>query len=113
MEIQAQNKDGKMVVYLKGEIDHHTAQGAREGIDRLLSIHRPQVFILDLEGVSFMDSSGLGLILGRYRKTKENGIQMYLCNTDDRIMRILKMAGVDRLICTTNNTDAICDNERM
>ena len=104
MELTTQNKDGKMVVYLKGEIDHHTAAGVRDSIDRLISIHRPQVFILDLEGVNFMDSSGLGLILGRYRKTKENGIEMFLCNIDERILRILKMAGVDKLIEITNDT---------
>ena len=113
MEIQMQNKDGKMVVFLKGEIDHHTAVGIRENIDRLLSIQRPQVFILDLEGVTFMDSSGLGLILGRYRKTKENGIAMYLCNTDDRVLRILKMAGVDKLIGITNDISKNTDDERL
>ena len=113
MEMTTNNKDGKMAVYLKGEIDHHSARNVRENIDRLLSIQRPNVFILDLEGVNFMDSSGLGLILGRYRKAKENGIEMYLCNVDERIMRILRMAGVDKLIGITNNTKDTVDNERI
>ena len=113
MEITSQNKDGKMAVYLKGEIDHHTARGIRENIDKLIYVHRPSVLILDLEGVSFMDSSGLGLILGRYRKAKEARIEMFLCHADKRVMQILKMAGVDKLIGIADNSSSISENERI
>lgn len=105
MDMTTLVKDDKMVIYLSGEIDHHTAREIREGIDRLIITHRPKTFILDLEGIDFMDSSGLGLVLGRYKKIKETGADMYISNADDRTMRILKMAGVDKLIkCTANST---------
>lgn len=105
MDMTTLVKDDKMVIYLSGEIDHHTAREIREGIDRLIISHRPKTFILDLEGIDFMDSSGLGLVLGRYKKIKETGADMYISNADDRTMRILKMAGVDKLIkCTANST---------
>lgn len=105
MDMTTLVKDDKMVIYLSGEIDHHTAREIREGIDRLIISHRPKTFILDLEGIDFMDSSGLGLVLGRYKKIKETGADMYISNADDRTMRILKMAGVDKIIkCTANST---------
>ena len=50
-----------------------------------------------------MDSSGLGLVLGRYRKIKELGAEMYLANAGERTMRILKMAGVDKIIKNTEH----------
>ena len=57
-----------LVAYLSGEIDHHSAQYLRDEIDSLLQSRMPQTLILDFSEVSFMDSSGVGLILGRARR---------------------------------------------
>lgn len=103
MEMTAVNHDGKLIVFLTGEIDHHSAKDIRDGIDRLLVCERPSSLILDLSGIDFMDSSGLGLVLGRYRRAKELGAQMYLCNTSSRVQKILSLAGVDKLIKTISN----------
>lgn len=104
MDMTTLVKDDKMIIYLSGEIDHHSARDIREGVDRLLISQRPKTLILDLSGIDFMDSSGLGLVLGRYRKIKEAGAEMYLANVDERTMRILKMAGVDKIIKTVENS---------
>jgi stage II sporulation protein AA (anti-sigma F factor antagonist) len=105
MDMTTLVKDDKMIIYLSGEIDHHSAREIRDGIDRLIISHRPKTFILDLEGIDFMDSSGLGLVLGRFKKIKETGGDMYIANADNRTMKILKMSGVDKLIkCTANST---------
>lgn len=98
MDLTTLVKDDKMIIYLSGEIDHHTSREIRDGVDRLIITHRPKAFILDLSGVDFMDSSGLGLVLGRFRKIKELGGEMYIANASDRTMKILKMAGVDKII---------------
>ncbi|MBO4949674.1 MAG: anti-sigma factor antagonist [Clostridia bacterium] len=98
MDLTTLVKDDKMIIYLSGEIDHHTSREIRDGVDRLIITHRPKAFILDLSGVDFMDSSGLGLVLGRFRKIKELGGEMYIANAGDRTMKILKMAGVDKII---------------
>ena len=103
MEMTALVKDDKMIIYLSGEIDHHSAREIREGVGRLIITHRPRTFIFDLEGVDFMDSSGLGLVLGRYRKIKEIGSDMYLTNAGERTKKILKMAGVDKIIKITED----------
>lgn len=108
MDMTTLVKDDKMIVYLSGEIDHHSAREIREGVDRLIITHRPKTFILDLAGVDFMDSSGLGLVLGRYRKVKELGSDMFLANASERTVKILKMAGVDKII---KNVDCKIRNE--
>jgi len=108
MEMTSLNKDGKMICCLSGEIDHHSAAGIRDSIDRLIAHNRPDVLVLDLAGIDFMDSSGLGLVLGRYRKMKESGGDMFLCNTDERTLKILKMAGVDKIIKSID-----CDSRRQ
>ncbi len=100
MEMTAVNQDGKMIVFLSGEIDHHSARDIRDGIDKLLVFERPKDLILDLKGIDFMDSSGLGLVLGRYRRANELGTKMYLCQVSDRIQKILTLSGVDKLVPT-------------
>ena len=67
-------------VHVRGEIDHHTAASIRQGIDATLFEKRPARLILDLSAVSFMDSSGLGLIMGRYSVMKELGGEMTVWN---------------------------------
>lgn len=109
MDMTTLVRDNKMIIYLSGEIDHHTAREIREGVDRLIITHRPKTFILDLAGVDFMDSSGLGLVLGRYRKIKELQGDMFLANTDERTMRILKMAGVDKIIKTVECSSQVSE----
>lgn len=87
-----------MTVFLEGDIDHHNARPIRSRIDTKVYIQRPDELILDLSRVSFMDSSGLGLILGRYTKAVELGIVFKVQNPTPQIKRILDLAGTERLI---------------
>ena len=83
---------------LGGEIDHHSAVAVRGKIDDALFLHRPKTLIIDIARVDFMDSSGLGLIMGRLAKTKELGTKLVIKNPSKRVLRMLKMAGLDRMI---------------
>ena len=56
-----------ITAYLTGDIDHHSARNIREDIDAFIQMKKPYLLRLDFSGVSFMDSSGIGLIMGRYR----------------------------------------------
>ena len=85
-------------IHIRGEIDHHTSSAIRTGIDSTLFERRPQRLILDLSGVSFMDSSGLGLIMGRYSVMKELGGEMAVWNPSPETRAILTLAGMDRLV---------------
>lgn len=98
MQMRAYESDGCLVIDLEGDIDHHGAYAVREEMDRRIIDARPKKVIMELSKVSFMDSSGLGLILGRLRTVNERGGKLYLRAPSARIVRILKMAGADRLI---------------
>lgn len=87
-----------LTVFLEGDIDHHNARQIRSRIDTKVYIQRPDELTLDLSRVSFMDSSGLGLILGRYTKAVELGIVFKVQNPTPQIKRILDLAGTERLI---------------
>ncbi len=91
-----------LTVYIEGDIDHHNARAVRSRIDTKIYIQRPDELIIDLSRVSFMDSSGLGLILGRYTKATELGIVFKVANPTPQIKRILDLAGTERLIKIEN-----------
>ena len=85
-------------IRIRGEIDHHTSSAIRTGIDATLFERRPKKLILDLSAVSFMDSSGLGLIMGRYSVMKELEGEMTVWNPSPETSGILRLAGMDRLV---------------
>ena len=87
-----------LTVKLPRDVDHHVAKALRYTIDDKLLRIRPQKLILDLTETQFMDSSGLGLILGRARTTKEMEIDYLLVNPNLPTQKLLKMSGVDKLI---------------
>lgn len=87
-----------LTVKITGDIDHHTSKELRCEIDREILRELPDNVIFDLTECEFMDSSGLGLILGRFRKCTELGCSFKLVNPGTKTMRILHMAGVDKLI---------------
>ena len=86
------------VVSLSGEIDHHNALAFRSDIDKLIYETRPKKLVLDLEKIDFMDSSGLGLIMGRYSLVKELGGELLVRNPNAGVLKICKLAGMERLI---------------
>ena len=77
--------DGQILkIKLRGEIDHHSASAVRTSMDDMIKSRRPERLIIDMSAVDFMDSSGLGLILGRYAKAKELGIAVVIKNPSKR-----------------------------
>lgn len=90
--------DGVLEVKLMGEIDHHSAVNVRSDIDSLIFEKRPQRVVLDLSEISFMDSSGLGLIMGRYALVKDLGGTLSLRAPTVAVMKILSLAGMERMI---------------
>lgn len=94
----AEYYDGTLRVTLEGEIDHHSAVATRCEIDRLIYEYRPRRFELSLSRIGFMDSSGLGLVMGRYTLVRELGGETVVLDPSPAILRIFKLAGMDRLI---------------
>ncbi len=86
-----------MTAWLSGEIDHHTARVLRERIDTAIGRTKPRVVRLDFSGVGFMDSSGIGLVMGRYRLVSGYGGALRVVGASDRLLRVMKLAGLERL----------------
>lgn len=87
-----------LTVFLTGEIDHHSAAAVREAIDREICRLRPKKTVLDLSGIDFMDSSGLGLIMGRIALMRELSGEAVLKNPTDKVLRIVRLSGLERMI---------------
>ncbi len=100
MEICADYKDSVLYVRLCGEVDEHSAATARRDADRLCESFalRSQKAVFDLEDVSFMDSTGIGFLIGRYKKFSRYGVPMYVTNPSTATDRILRLSGVYTLI---------------
>ncbi len=96
--IKASFNNNVLMVKIYGEIDHHNAKKLREKIDSLLLEKKPIKIVLDLSLVSFMDSSGLGLIMGRYSLAKELDASFVIYNPNKRVKKILELAGIERII---------------
>lgn len=96
--ILCEKQADRLTVRIPGEIDHHSAKALREEIDRAIFYHRPKTLVLSLSEVSFMDSSGLGLILGRLTRIKELGGKLVIADPNLQVMKILRLAGLDKKI---------------
>ncbi|UOF92925.1 anti-sigma F factor antagonist [Fodinisporobacter ferrooxydans] len=83
---------------MSGELDHHTAELVRNRVDQELGGRECQHMILNLSGLTFMDSSGLGVILGRYKRVTQGGGRMAITNVDPQIRRLFEMAGLLKII---------------
>lgn len=82
---------------LSGEIDHHSSLWLRMDIDTAIVEKKPKVLELDFGDVSFMDSSGIGLVMGRYKLMKETGGEVYLINLPEGIEKVMTLAGMNRI----------------
>lgn len=87
---------------ISGDIDHHNAKTIREALDRAVEKYLPCHLFIDLSDVTFMDSSGIGLVLGRYRNMSKRGKGLTVIVPQGRIRRILTMAAVDKLVTLTD-----------
>ena len=86
-----------VIARISGEIDHHTVRSVRKEIDGALYLHRPQKLVIDLSEMNFMDSSGLGLIVGRVGSAREIGAAVEITGTSERARHIFEMAGLFRM----------------
>lgn len=97
MEIKYSLSDNVLQANLKGELDEYTAEYVRISLDTLLkdmSCVKSAKLVLDFSGVTFMDSTGIGVLLGRYNKFSKNDISMFIKNPQNHVDRILKMTGI-------------------
>lgn len=92
------NREDQVIVRLNGEIDHHTAAEMRFRIDGELNRSVPSLLILDFSGVDFMDSSGIGLILGRMRLVAGWGGRVAVVHPNAAVRKMIGLSGLDKLL---------------
>jgi stage II sporulation protein AA (anti-sigma F factor antagonist) len=87
-----------LVVRVKGELDMLVTEELRKEIDNRLETHKVHNLIINLEKVTFIDSSGLGVIIGRYKKISAANGKMYIVGAKPSVERILFFSGLNKLI---------------
>ncbi len=97
MELKLEADKKQLVAYLRGEIDHHAAGRLREEIDNAVTRGDIRELILDFSDIRFMDSSGIGLILGRYKNMCTRGGRLTVRGASARQMQVMRMAGLQKL----------------
>lgn len=98
MPVTLKNKNSILTAFIKGEIDHHTAPEIRETIDdAFVMAENTELLVLDFSEVTFMDSSGVGLVMGRYRLVSGKGKKLRVDNLSPRDYKIMKMSGIEKL----------------
>lgn len=97
MVVETDFTDNVLTAKLYGEIDHHKAGSIRNKIDSQTESLRPKELHLDFTGVSFMDSSGIGLIMGRYRQVSLIGGTLKVINVPKALHKIMSLSGLDSL----------------
>ncbi|GIM48286.1 anti-sigma F factor antagonist [Collibacillus ludicampi] len=98
LQVQTKKIGSTLVVRLQGELDHHTAEIVRERVEGELNKDLTPHLIMNLEGLSFMDSSGLGVILGRYKRVSQMGGRMALCSVNDTLLRLFELSGIQKIL---------------
>ena len=97
-DVKIKYEEGILYFALTGEIDHHSAAAVREKMDEAICLYRPRTAVISLAALDFMDSAGLGLILGRLRQIKSCAGELILADPTPAIQKILRLAGVEKLI---------------
>lgn len=101
----SQSGEGSLTARISGEIDHHSARWLRMDIDTALNDNQPNHLILDFSAVTFMDSSGVGLVMGRYKNMKAAGGTVELAGMPPYIEKVMTLAGMDKLVKMSEHND--------
>lgn len=105
MYLSFDKKDNILIVTLSGELDHNSAEEVRVKIDDRIDRDNIGKVILNFSGVTFMDSSGIGAVLGRYKKLSNKGGKLCVAEPSKNVNRIFELAGLYKLIKNFNTVD--------
>ena len=109
MKVTWEMRQHRLYIYLAGELDHHAAHKAIGEISNAIDECLPMRCALDLAGLTFMDSSGIAVALGTYRRLKAYGGDLVLENVPAHARKLLVMAGVERVVFGDDADDFSCE----
>lgn len=94
MNIKSRVYNNTIYIMLIGELDEYSATYTRNTLDHLFDMSNFNQIIIDLSELEFMDSTGIGVLIGRYKRMKSSNIPIYICNPNNHIEKIFKMTGL-------------------
>ena len=98
MELKTKCADRNLLLEIAGELDHHGARNALREVEHAIDAALPRMLVMDLSGVTFMDSSGIALILRAQQRMQLLDGSMMVCNVPEQARRVLDAAGIGRLV---------------
>ena len=98
MKVTYNEKDKELSIQITEEIDHHVAEKIRTRADFEIQKYIPKKLIMDFEKVNFMDSAGIGMILGRYKMISMFGGTMNMVNVAPNVKKVFEMSGITKII---------------
>ena len=101
----------RVTAFLEGEIDHHTASVLRMEIDEAIRTYKPKVLKLDYGDVTFMDSSGVGLVMGRVRTMSPFGGRIIVSNLSPQTYKVMQLAGLEKRAKISKRED-VCNESK-
>ena len=105
MELLLSGKYRTLVVKIDGELDHHVSGTVRENVDRELARTGAVNVAFDFTDVTFMDSSGIGVIMGRYKVAKSLGGRVIIYGASEAVKRIITMSGIDGIVTISDSLE--------
>jgi stage II sporulation protein AA (anti-sigma F factor antagonist) len=105
MILQYEQKRNILIISMYGELDHHTSENVRVKIDNKIDELSSKNLIFDFGGVNFMDSSGNGVIIGRYKKVSADGGKAAMINLKPSIKRVFELSGLFKIINEYKNIE--------
>ncbi len=103
MNTEFKEEDKLLLIQITEEIDHHTTEKLRRKMDYEITRFMPRKVMFDFSKVSFMDSAGIGLLIGRYKLAKMLGCSTKIINASQSVKKVLEMSGVVRIIPVEEN----------
>lgn len=110
MYLEFESKDDKLIVHMSGELDHHSAEEVRNKIDDRLDRDNIGKLIMDFEDVNFMDSSGIGVVIGRYKKLMSKKGIICITKAGGSVKRVFELSGIFKIIKFYKNIEEAVEN---
>lgn len=110
MYLKFDQKEDKLIVKMAGELDHHSAEEVRNVIDDRLDRENLNKLILDFTKVNFMDSSGIGVVIGRYKKLSLKDGKVCITNVQEPVRRVFELSGMFKIVNLYDSVDEAIEN---
>lgn len=103
MKVLSSYRDGRLNLYFQGELDHHEARGAMGRIEQMIDEYLPRDCVVDMSGLTFMDSSGIAVILNIAKRLNRMGGRAWVENPCAQPLRVIDASGIDRIVRVTES----------